>query len=222
MEHRWLGKRFENDWSVDKIREIQAEIASAVTIPVNVAVEAQHRVLSFKRMEELLRSASLIVLQECGCRSLRRNCDAPLDTCISLNSNAEESLKSGSGKSKKVTLEEALEALRRSHSAGLVHMAYTFKGREQPDIVCSCCSCCCHTLSGLIRFGLAKHLVACDTLAKTDFSLCTNCGICVERCQFGAREVVDGRVVHKTEQCFGCGLCVTTCPSGAIELVKKS
>jgi len=222
MEHRRLGKRFENDWSVDEIREIQADISSAVTIPVNVAVEAQHRVLSFKRMEDLLRGASLIVLQECGCRTIHRNCDAPLDTCIVLNSHAEESLKSGSDKPKKVTLEEALEALKRSHEAGLVHMAYTFKGKEQPDIICSCCSCCCHTLSGLIRFGLAKHIVVSDTTAKTDASSCTNCGICVERCQFGAREVVDGQVIHKTERCFGCGLCVTTCLSKAIRLVRKS
>lgn len=222
MEHRRLGKRFENDWSKDELKDIYRDIATAVTIPVNIAIKAKHRVLDLERVERLLRDASLIALQDCGCRSLRRNCAAPLDVCISLNADAEQALKNGRYRPRKVTLEEALDALRRSHEAGLVHMAYTFEGSEGPNLICSCCSCCCHTLSGLIRFGLARHILTSDRIAETDYASCINCGKCIERCQFEARRMIDGRMIYDSGRCFGCGLCVSTCPSDAIKLVKRA
>lgn len=116
-----------------------------MTVPVNVALKADHRVLDLSRMEEILREANLIVLQDCGCRVARGNCDAPLDVCISIDEAGEQSLTSDRYSSRKVTLDEALDALRHSHEAGLVHMAYTMEGDDRPKIICSCCSCCCHT-----------------------------------------------------------------------------
>ncbi|MGD0978167.1 MAG: hypothetical protein ABR962_03400 [Candidatus Bathyarchaeia archaeon] len=57
------------------------------------------------------------------------------------------------------TLKEALNALRRSHEAGLVHMAYMMKGNDRPTLICSCCPCCCHTLGGLLRHGIATQIL---------------------------------------------------------------
>jgi len=222
MDHRQLDRRFENDWSEDELKGIYEDITSAVTIPVDIAIKGGHRILDLDRMEELLRDADLITLQDCDCRSNRGNCTAPLDVCISLNEEAELMLKNARYNPRRVTLEEALDALRRSHEAALVHMAYTMEGDDSPNIICSCCSCCCHTLSGLIRFGLAKHVVTADKVAEIDSDSCTNCGLCVERCQFGSREMVDGRLIYDPAQCFGCGLCVTTCPSGAVKLVGRA
>lgn len=222
MTHRRLGHRFENDWSDEELRKIYRDIESAVTIPVNIAIEGEHRILDLNRVEELLREADLIVLQDCACKSDRGNCSAPRDTCISLDEEAEQMLKAGEFNVKKVTLAEALDALRRSHKAGLVHMAYTMEGQEKPSPICSCCSCCCHTLSGLIRFGLAKHVIAADLVSETNSNSCLNCGVCASRCQFGAREMVDGKMVHDSGRCFGCGLCVSTCTGEAITLVRKA
>ena len=44
----------------------------------------------------------------------------------------------------------------------------------------------------LKRFGLFPHLLTSHAISVTDASACTDCGGCVERCQFGAREMVDG------------------------------
>ena len=41
------------------------------------------------------------------------------------------------------------------------------------------------------------------------------------RCQFGAREMVDGALSVNLDLCFGCGLCVSTCLTNAITLVDK-
>jgi len=222
MDPRQQGRRFDNDWSEEELKEIYDDITSAVTIPVNVAIKGDHRVLDLDKVEELLKEADSITIQNCGCRSSHRNCTAPLDVCISLNEEAEQMLKSGRNNPRTATTEEALDALRRSHEAGLVHMAYTMEWDDRPNLICSCCSCCCHTLSGLIRFGLAKHVVTADKVAETDSSACTNCGACVERCQFGAREMADGKLNYDPERCFGCGLCGTTCPSASIKLVERA
>jgi len=222
MDKPMLGKRFENDYTVEDLEEIYEDITSAVAVPVNVAIKAEHRVLDLGRMEELLRGAERIVIQDCGCRTAKGNCDAPVRTCLNLDEEGAFELESGRYNPREATLEEALEALRRSHEAGLVHMAYTMEGEDRPTIICSCCPCCCHTLSGLLRFGIAKHVLTSDMVSETDLESCSNSGDCAERCVFGAREMTDGKLSYDPERCFGCGLCVSTCPTQAIRLVEKN
>ena len=222
MRNRLKGRRFENDWTVETLNKIYSDISQAVAVPVNIRVKAEHWVLDLGAIEEILRGAETIAIQGCDCRINKGNCDAPLETCINLDDAGESLLESGRHDPRRVTLEEALDALRVSHEAGLVHMAYTMEGDDQPKIICSCCTCCCHTLSGLLRFGIAGHVLRSEMISVTDKDACTDSGICVERCPFGAREMVEGKMVYNSDQCFGCGLCVSTCPTNAITLEKRS
>ena len=222
MDDRLLGKRYEKDYAVETLERIYDDITVAVSVPVNVDLEAEHRVLDLSRMEEIVRSARRIALQDCGCRVDYGNCDAPTDVHIDLDECADLELDVGRSNAREITVEEALDVLRRSHEAGLVHMAYTMKGDEYPKIICSCCSCCCHSLAGYLRFGIAKHVLKSDLVAVDDEGKCIDCGVCVDRCVFGAREMVDGTLSFNSEQCFGCGLCVSTCPTEAVSLVDKS
>jgi NAD-dependent dihydropyrimidine dehydrogenase PreA subunit len=221
MRNRLKGRRFKNDWTMDELDDIYSDIEMAVTVPVNVKIEAEHRVLDLSRMEEVLRDAELIVLQDCGCKTIRGNCDAPGGTCISLDASAKDTLRDPRHNPRVVTLDEALEALRVSHEAGLVHLAYTMEGEEYPSPICSCCPCCCHTLSGLLRLGLAPVVLTSGKIAIDDSKRCTNCGTCVSRCVFRARRMWDGVMTYDPTKCFGCGLCVSTCPANAITLANK-
>lgn len=61
----------------------------------------------------------------------------------------------------------------------------------------------------------------CGALLHFEPSHCTGCGLCVERCQFGAWNWDDGDVELNTESFFDCGLCVSTCSAGAISLGER-
>jgi electron transport complex protein RnfB len=225
--HRKQGYRFKNDWTVEDLqatRRSEGFWKIAKTIPVNIEIMAEHRVLNLEKAKEYLDKAHSFAVLNCPCRTARGNCDAPLDVCLVMDNAAEMVLSEDTFKDKnprRITKEEAMQVLARSHEAGLVHMAYDVMGEERVNAICSCCSCCCAILSSVFRFGLFPQLLTSDTMSVTDMSKCTGCGICVERCQFGAREMVGDSLTVNPKLCMGCGLCVTKCPTTAIRLVAK-
>src|SRR4030042_4671219 len=88
------GDRFDQ-YSAEELVDIAEVSEVACTVPVNVDVEAEHRVYDLSEVREILGRARKIVLQDCGCRADHGNCDSPLDTCLSLDVDAEEALRSG-------------------------------------------------------------------------------------------------------------------------------
>ncbi|HIH88881.1 TPA: 4Fe-4S binding protein [Candidatus Bathyarchaeota archaeon] len=188
---------------------------------MNAEIEAEHRVLDLSEVEKILRGSENIFLQDCGCRTIHKNCDNPLDTCFSVNVGSDYAEKWPGQHARRVTVEEALAALRRSHEAGLVHMAYVFKGEEKPQLICSCCTCCCHTLGGIVGHGITTQVLTSKLMAEDDDGKCINCGVCVKRCVLGARTMVAGKKAYDASRCLGCSLCTTTCPTGAIKLAER-
>jgi Pyruvate/2-oxoacid:ferredoxin oxidoreductase delta subunit len=209
------GERF---YTEKQLTTIAADIERAVTIPVNTAIEAEHRVFDFSEVEKILRAANRIAVQDCVCKTENNNCDAPRDVCLSLDEEVEYALIHSNGK--EITVEEALDVLKRSHEAGLVHMAYVMKGQEKPGLLCSCCSCCCHTLGGLLRYGIHTQVIT-SKLVAFDTEGCDDCGDCVSRCVFQARSMDDEKLVFDPVKCFGCGLCTSVCPQDAITMVPR-
>lgn len=207
------------DWTKEELVE-EVNSHTAVTIPVNMRIEAQQRILDLSEMEHLLKEAKLIAIGECYCRKKYQKCDGPIDVCISVDREAEDFIAKGLGK--KVSIEDAIEALKRSHEAGLVHIAYTFKGKERPEVICSCCSCCCHSMSALIRFGIPDAVVESKYIAANNSETCISCGTCVGRCQFEARHMKNGEMLFDSSRCFGCGLCITACPTQSISLIERA
>lgn len=209
-----------NDWTKEELEKEIVNAMTAVTVPVNMRLEGQNQILDFSEMKRILTEARLVSLGECGCRKKLKQCDSPLDVCICMDKKAEEQIEKKLAR--KASLKDALEALERSHKAGLVHIAYTMKGNEKPDIVCSCCLCCCHSMSALVRFGMLKAVVASKCIATNNEETCINCGTCAKRCQFKARRLEDGKLLYDKSRCFGCGVCVSTCPTKSISLVKRN
>jgi ferredoxin len=209
-----------NDWTREELQREYVDKMTAVTVPVHVTIHGQQTILDLSSMEDLLRNAEVIALEDCGCRTKWHKCDAPADVCISLDDGARDSMKRGA---RRISLAQALVALQRSHRAGLVHMAFTFRGKDKPEVICSCCSCCCHSLSALVRFGMPDAVVASKYIAQQNRDTCNNCGTCVKRCQFKARQLDPRKIlVFDPAKCFGCGLCLSTCPTRSIKLVTRT
>ena len=194
---------------------------AATTIPVHVEVDVRQTVLYLEEAERILREADSIALGPCTCREENRNCDAPVETCLALNQKQEDLAKESRG-FKPITVERALETLRASHKAGLVHLAYRKPGKEITEF-CSCCSCCCWFLNALKRYDYHDAIVESSHVAEQDVERCIACGACVERCPFEAWSPAQngGKPSLALEKCFGCGVCVSGCPVGAISLAPR-
>ena len=188
---------------------------SARTIPVHVPLDAEQHVLVLEEAERILRHADSVALGPCTCRQTEKRCDAPVDACLSLNTDIAELMEGF----RPVSVEEALDSLRRSHEAGLVHLAYRKDGGEIQEF-CSCCSCCCWFLTRMKASGNTRELHSSAFIAQMDASRCVSCGTCVQRCPFDAwsQPEAGGTPVFDPDACYGCGVCVSACPAGALSL----
>lgn len=208
-----------NDWTREHLEKHYVGKMKAITISANISIEGKQRILDLSEVEEILRSSKKIAQMECYCRKKMKNCIEPMNGCLELDEDAEVSIKTGA---KEITVEQALEALKETYDAGLVHMAYVDSGKDKPTIICSCCRCCCHSLSAALRFGYSDHVIYSAKIAQQRSEECINCGACVERCHFKARIMVDEEMHYDPEKCAGCGLCLKDCPSDAISLVFRN
>ncbi len=207
------------DWTVPELKEIVAEY-KAVTIPVNISFKGRQKVLDLGQVERILRNTDLISIEPCMCRLKVRGCDGPIDACIMVGAEAKTAIEKRNAK--KVGLRSALQTLKKSHEAGLVHLAYELQNGEIMA-VCSCCSCCCHSLAAITRFGFDDSIVGRgDVVAVHVPRNCTDCGVCVERCHFRAWRIKGNSVRHDQARCTGCGICISFCPSRAIVLKPRA
>jgi ferredoxin len=214
------GRFMAMDWSREELEKNYIGKMTAVTIPVNVSFSGKQKILDMGELEELLRNAEVIAQEECYCRKRMGNCTEPMDGCLSLDDDATMAIEKDGAK--KIGVEEALAAMQRTHDAGLVHMAYTDEGKDRVNIICSCCSCCCHSLQAALKFGYSDHVFGSGFIASQDDGKCTGCGTCAERCQFGAREISGDELVFHEDRCFGCGLCLATCSEDAIVMEDRN
>lgn len=117
--------------------------------------------------------------------------------------------------------EEAKRLLEELHQEGLVPTFYAcLRSRGWVYVICNCERETCfpfraHLAAGGVVLSPGPDIVALDT------EKCTGCGICVERCQFGANRLVNGFSQVDLAKCYGCGLCVSTCTGEARRMVKR-
>ena len=119
--------------------------------------------------------------------------------------------------------EEAKAWLTKMDNMGFVHMIMTFGGSYVGGI-CNCDYPDCSQIRTRLDYGFEPALMKGHHIAKVNYDTCNGCGICVQRCQFGAIkfEVTLDKTNIDAMRCFGCGLCETACPRQAIDLVEKA
>ncbi len=119
-----------------------------------------------------------------------------------------------------VNIDEAKEWNHEMDRRGFVHILMLF-GAPFIGGFCQCDYPDCGILRNAIDFGigtLKSHYVV-----EVDYDVCNSCGVCAQRCQWGALkfEVTTGKANIDQFKCYGCGLCQTGCPRGAIKLLWR-
>ena len=199
------------------VREKKIPFSSKV-IPVRESLATQQWVIPTEQVIEMLRNARSFVVTDCDCRSHYQRCDNPVEVCFLINDAADELAAKGLGRH--ISLKDASARLRQADERGLVHLTI-YDPAQYVYAICSCCSCCCHDLQFLKRYGRTELIAYSEYVARTDTDLCIHCGDCIDRCVFGARVWKNGQMQYDAAVCYGCGLCVTICPADATTMERR-
>ena len=185
------------------------------------------QVIPLMDAEKVLELCSPIGLMACLCRKGARAIDERNEleyTCMGMGVGMlkwERWPQRYKGGVKFVSLEEAKEWNRRMDKRGFVHSLMLF-GAPFIGGFCQCDYPDCGLIRIAVDFGVGGLLKS-HYVAQVDYERCNGCGICAQRCQWGALkfEVTTGRANIDQFKCYGCGLCETGCPRGAITLIER-
>lgn len=189
-------------------------------IPIGIKVEPETQaVYPYHLMETVVNQAIAIAVGHCPCRITSRlrggGCDHPTEVCIKFDDMAKYVIEKGLAR--EITKEEALEIIKQSEEAGLVH----FVDNALKDIKhnCNCCGCACWNVGSIKRRKIPRDvLMATYFIRDTDEEECTGCGECVEVCPVEAIRMEGDLPMVDEDWCIGCGVCVAKCPAEAAKL----
>lgn len=217
-----LAQLFEEYYRQAFAREVLKESPPIhVVVPVEKSIPVEVQVFPYEQASVLLGKAKSFGVRRCICRVQKalvgEPCKFPVENCL-VFSPVEGAFK-GDSEVRTITRENALQLLKESGEAGLIHSSANIQ--EGRSYICNCCACCCGIMRGLSQFGIENSIAKSSFHAKVDHEMCNGCGVCADRCQFGAPMVLNGTTQLDIKRCVGCGVCVVTCPTGALTLAKK-
>lgn len=184
-------------------------------------------VLDYERASEVISTASHIGVGTCYCRHkmmhLGKNCQAPLDICMTFNTTAASLIKYGHVR--KIDRIECQDLLQQAYSHNLVQFGENV--REDVNFICNCCGCCCEAMIAARRFAILNPVHTTGFIPVISDQRCNGCGKCVNICPVEAMTLVSANDPHQPklrkavlnkDRCLGCGLCVRSCSGNCILL----
>lgn len=187
-------------------------------------------VLDYERASEVIRTASHRGVGVCYCRHkmqhMGRECDAPMDICMTFNGSAESLTRYGYARL--VDVSEGLDLLQQAYDHNLVQFGENV--RQGVNFICNCCGCCCEAMIAARKFGVLHPIHTTNFLPVVNEDECTGCGKCVSACPVEAMTLVsanDPRQPNKKKAkidekiCLGCGVCIRTCSKKGLELKAR-
>jgi Na+-translocating ferredoxin:NAD+ oxidoreductase RNF subunit RnfB len=187
-------------------------------------------VLDYERASEVIKTATAIGVGVCYCRHkmehVGKNCDAPLDICMTFNDTADSLTRHGIAR--RVDSSEGLDLLEKARAHNLVQFGENVM--EQVSFICNCCGCCCEALIAARKFGFSNPVHTTNFIPEIIEETCSGCGKCVALCPVEAMTLVSsndplkpGRKKAKLieEICLGCGVCLNGCDKKSIQLRSR-
>jgi len=187
-------------------------------------------VLDYERASHIIESASHRGIGVCYCRHkmmhVGRECDAPLEICMTFNGVAASLTRHGYAR--EVDVSEGMDLLQQAYERNLVQFGENV--RKGVNFICNCCGCCCEAMIAARKFGMLNPVHTSNFLPVVDETACNACGKCVAACPVEAMSLVssnDGRDPKARKArvaediCLGCGVCVRTCTHSALSLRSR-
>jgi ferredoxin len=187
-------------------------------------------VLDYERASEVIKTASVIGVGICYCRHkmehLGKNCEAPMDICMTFNDTADSLTRHGVAR--KVDVSEGLNLLDKARANNLVQFGENVQ--KKVNFICNCCGCCCEAMIAARRFGFLNPVHTTGFVPFIVEENCNGCGKCVSLCPVEAMTLVStndpskpnskkAKLAH--EICLGCGVCLNGCNKKALELHQR-
>ncbi|MFW9905086.1 MAG: hypothetical protein ACFFFH_12180 [Candidatus Thorarchaeota archaeon] len=161
---------------------------------MNININTTHTISPTEEILEIIQRMPSVAIGYCYCRSIKRrksetlDCTHDLWTCIHIGTAKMLTELKERTPLKGSNYEEIKAVLLAADKQGLVHQLITAPTSEYFYVICNCCTCCCIMLNDIIRHS-SKVAIASNFIAINDETKGTNCGKCVERCHFNAREM---------------------------------
>ena len=187
-------------------------------------------VLDYERASGVIKNASSIGIGICYCRHkmehLGKNCDAPMDICMTFNGSADSLTRHGIAR--KVETSEGIDLLQKARDNNLVQFGENVQ--EGVNFICNCCGCCCEALIAARRFGFLNPVHTTNFIPFIVEGSCNGCGKCVALCPVEAMSLVSSNDPGKPNRkkaklqediCLGCGVCLSGCNNKALELRSR-
>jgi electron transport complex protein RnfB len=211
---------FEKGWLPESFRVKGAQLR---VVPVEKSIEHEPIISSYDDIINLVKEAEEpVMVANCICKQLQDILENPCkvtdrrEVCMAFGIPAKLFIDTERGR--KISKEEAIEILRKNQEDGLVLQP---DNSQKLSFVCSCCSCCCESLSKYLYLPNPAAITISNYYAEVDSDLCTSCETCVQVCPMNAIKIKSEGAFVKRKRCIGCGNCVSKCPSEAIQLYKK-
>jgi len=211
--------------AVDAIRGVrEMSFPTARVITVQERVEVGNTIRTYDQVSAYVEGADPIAVSTCYCRheaaliDENDTCGMPNEVCMQFGLGAQFVIDQQLGR--KISKAEAIEILKRSEEAGLVHCSVN---RQNIDFVCNCCADHCVILKNALaqpKPGLALNS---GFQPVIDAAECTGCEECIDRCPATALATSEEDVpLLDLDRCFGCGVCATVCLTDGISMVAKA
>jgi len=217
----WRNFR-ETEWlEMCRLRDNYTEAQLGRVAPMRGSVDTS-LLLPYEDVAVIMEESPAIGVVDCPCRWLdvqEGKCDKPTFVCFSLTPNSVKYIVDREI-GRQIGVDEAYEILEQCAEAGLVPLP---GGAPRVRNLCNCCMDCCLMFRPAVKYGYRSPLPS-RFRAEIDVDLCNGCQICVDRCPFGAIEMVKVANSKKLtasvdpETCMGCGACVIKCSPEAATL----
>ena len=194
------------------------------TIPIEKSLTTENYVASYDNILDIInKKEGPFTLVNCVCRQTH---DLIGDTCklsdirrCCVMFNEKDKIPYGVKEPEEVSKEQLLEYMDEWQKAGFVLQP---ENAQDPMYLCVCCGCCCGVLQAAKQFPKPAEFYYSNFYAVSNSELCNGCGVCVERCQMEAIEMVEEKAIINLDRCIGCGNCVPTCGTGAMSMKNKA